>query len=248
MRKRLYNILHHSNSNELPTTLYDGFMIIIIIISIIPLCFKELNNLLIMMKVITGVIFIIDYLLRWITADLAMPNHGYRSFIYYPLTPFALIDLLSLLAPLTLLIFMVTGSQALILFPSTFLLLRLFRLFQALRILKMLRYSKNFFTILEVLHREKQSLLSVCYIVVGYVIISALIMFSVEPHNFDSFFDAVYWAATVLTTVGYGDIHPLTNLGKLVSIVSSLLGIAVVALPAGIITAGYFEVLNEKKK
>lgn len=202
-----------------------------------------------MMNVIAVSIFIVDYLLRWLTSDFAIPTHGYRAFIYYPFTPFAIVDLLSLLAPLTFLFTMVNLPSilpSLILFPSAFRLLRLFRLFQALRILKILRYSKNFFTILEVLNNEKQSLLSVCYVASGYIVISALIMFSVEPDNFDTFFDAIYWAATVLTTVGYGDIYPLTNIGKLVSIVSSLLGVAVIALPAGIITAGYMEVLNKK--
>ena len=78
-------------------------------------------------------------------------------------------------------------------------------------------------------------------------IISALIIFNVESQSFDTFFDAIYWATVSLTTVGYGDIYPVTTTGRIVTMISSMFGIAVVALPAGIITAGYMEALNESK-
>ena len=81
-----------------------------------------------------------------------------------------------------------------------------------------------------------------------YIIISALIVFNIEPDTFNNFFEAIYWATVSLTTVGYGDIYPITNIGKLVSMVSSVFGIAIVALPSGIITAGYMEELSKVKK
>lgn len=65
---------------------------------------------------------------------------------------------------------------------------------------------------------------------------------------FDDFFDAFYWAACTLTTVGYGDIYPISDTGRLISIISSIVGIAIIALPSGIVTAGYIEELNERKK
>lgn len=80
----------------------------------------------------------------------------------------------------------------------------------------------------------------------GYIVISALIVFQVEPQTFDNFFNAIYWATVSLTTVGYGDIYPTTEIGKVISMLSSFFGIAVVALPAGIIVAGYTEVLAER--
>ena len=95
---------------------------------------------------------------------------------------------------------------------------------------------------------EKNVLLSVCYMAIGYIFLSALIMFSVEPDSFQTLFDAIYWATTALTTVGYGDIYPVSAIGKIVSMISSLMGIAVVALPTGIITGGYISALDEKKK
>ena len=99
------------------------------------------------------------------------------------------------------------------------------------------------------LRRERKVLLSVLLICVFYIFTTALIMFNTEL-EFADFFDSLYWATTALTTVGYGDICPRTDLGRLISMLSSLFGIAVIALPSGIITAGYLEELknaSEKK-
>ncbi len=90
-------------------------------------------------------------------------------------------------------------------------------------------------------------MLAVCTFAVGYILVSALIIFNVEGDSFTNFFDAVYWATVSLTTVGYGDIYPVTTAGRIIAMISSLLGIAIVALPAGIITAGYMDVLNNNK-
>lgn len=75
----------------------------------------------------------------------------------------------------------------------------------------------------------------------GYIIITALIMFNFEPETIETFFDAAYWATISLTTVGYGDIYATTTLGKIITMISSVFGVAIVALPAGIITAGYMD-------
>ena len=82
---------------------------------------------------------------------------------------------------------------------------------------------------------------------IGYILVSALIIFNVEGDSFSSFFDAIYWATVSLTTVGYGDIYPVTTAGRIITMISSIFGIAIVALPAGIITAGYMDVINEEK-
>ncbi len=78
-----------------------------------------------------------------------------------------------------------------------------------------------------------------------YIFVSGLIMFVNEPETFDNFFDALYSATTALTTVGYGDVYPTTDLGKFISMASSLFGIAVIALPAGIITGGFLEQIRQ---
>ena len=82
---------------------------------------------------------------------------------------------------------------------------------------------------------------------VAYILISALVIYNVEPESFETFFDALYWATISLTTVGYGDIYPITTIGRIVTMISSAFGIAIIALPSGVITAGYLEEISKDK-
>lgn len=92
-------------------------------------------------------------------------------------------------------------------------------------------------------------MLAVCTLVIVYILTAALLIFNAEPETFGNFFDAIYWATISITTVGYGDICPVTMIGQFITMISSIFGIAVVALPSSIITAGYMKELenNEKK-
>jgi voltage-gated potassium channel len=117
-------------------------------------------------------------------------------------------------------------------------------------VFKTFRYSKNITIIINVFKKQKDSLIVVGTLAIGYIIVSALIVFNVEPDTFPTFFDAIYWATVSLTTVGYGDIYAVSGIGKIITMISALLGIAIVALPAGIVTAGYMDEidkLNESK-
>jgi voltage-gated potassium channel len=98
--------------------------------------------------------------------------------------------------------------------------------------------------VVRTLKESRDSLLAVGYLAVGYILVSSLIIFNVEPQTFPTFFDALYWATVSLTTVGYGDIYPVSTIGRCVTMFSSLLGIALIALPAGIVTAGYLNALQ----
>lgn len=122
--------------------------------------------------------------------------------------------------------------------------IRLIRTFRVLRIFKSLRYSKNIQIILQVEKNSKKALIAVLYLAIGYIFVCALIIFNVEPDSFNTFFDAI---TISLTTVGYGDIYPITTLGRIITMVSSFMGIAIVALPAGIITAGYMKEIESDK-
>jgi voltage-gated potassium channel len=79
-------------------------------------------------------------------------------------------------------------------------------------------------------------------------VVSALVIYNVEPDSFKSFFEAVYWATVSLTTVGYGDIYPVTVIGRVITMASSIFGVAVIALPSGVITAGYLAEMNGEDK
>ena len=85
-----------------------------------------------------------------------------------------------------------------------------------------------------------------CGFAIAYVIISALVIFNVEPETFPTMFDAIYWATVSLTTVGYGDVYATTDVGKVITMISAILGVAIVALPAGIIIAGYQDELKNR--
>ena len=87
-------------------------------------------------------------------------------------------------------------------------------------------------------------MIAVLYLALGYIFVCALIIFNVEPDSFNTFFDAI---TISLTTVGYGDIYPITTLGRIITMVSSFMGIAIVALPASIITAGYMKEIESDK-
>lgn len=80
-----------------------------------------------------------------------------------------------------------------------------------------------------------------------YVLFTALVMFNIEPDTFGNFFDAIYWAAISLTSVGYGDITPVSDVGRLFTMLSAFVGVAIIALPSGIITVDYLDVLNNEK-
>lgn len=111
--------------------------------------------------------------------------------------------------------------------------------------MKAFRYSRTLKIIGSVVRNSKEALIVVASFACFYILISALLVFNVEPDTFNTFFDAIYWATVSLTTVGYGDLYPVTTIGKAISMVSSVLGIAIIALPASIITAGYMKALDE---
>lgn len=235
-RKKIYDLIEPSKSSVW-SNIYDVFMIILILCSIVPLAFREERPLFDLLDKIAVSFFILDYLLRWITADFALPNYkNWKAFLVYPFTGFAIIDLLSIIPSFNV------GSKALKIF-------RVARLLKILRVFKFIRYSKNVQLLLKVLRKEKSILLTVLMLAIAYIFTTALIMFNIEESNmFADFFDALYWATTTLTTVGYGDIYPSSDIGRLISMISSLLGVAIIALPSGVITASYLEELRENKK
>lgn len=126
-------------------------------------------------------------------------------------------------------------------------LFRLLRTLKVLRVFKFVRYSKSITIISNVIKKQKEPLSAVCVLAAAYIVICALIIFNVEPDTFDNFFSAIYWATVSLTTMGYGDIYPISTTGRIVTMLSSFVGIAIVALPSGIITAGYMEEIEKAK-
>ena len=227
MRQKLKALLDHK--------MYDSVMIFVILASFAPLVFKHQTDVLRIIDHVTVGIFIIDYLIRWVVSSLSDTKSAPRAVLTYPLQPMAIIDLLSIL-------------PSIVLISPAFKALRVLRLIRALRVFRIIRYSKNIRILVNVFRKQRQSLTAVGCLAVGYIFISAIVIFQIEPNTFGDFFDAVYWATVSLTTVGYGDIFATSDIGRLITMISAFMGIAIVALPAGIITAGYMDELNDRDK
>ena len=235
MRKRIFEVIEVAREDDRLSAVYDAFMIVMIVLSLVPLLFKEQTPALAVFDHIAVVVFILDYLLRWSTADYKFGRPGLLSFLRYPFSPMAIIDLLSILPSLTVL-------------NAGFKVLRMMRAMRVLRVLKAVRYSKSLRIIGDVLKEAKEPLIAVATLAIAYIFVSALVIFNAEPDSFRDFFEALYWATVLLTTVGFGDITPVTVIGRGVAMCSSIFGIAIVALPSAIITAGYMRQIGMQSK
>ena len=239
MKKRLFEIIEADNPADgldKASTAYDILMITLVVLSLLPLTMKTDPPVFTLIEYVTVVVFSLDYLLRWATADCKYGTKNATAFLRYPFSPMAIIDLLSIL-------------PSLLTIHPAFRLLRVMRLLRALRVLrvaKVLRYSSSLRILSAVMRDSRKPLMAVLSLAAGYIVLSALLMFTVEAESFDNFFEAVYWATMSLTTVGYGDIYPVSSLGRAITMVSSLMGIAIIALPSSIITAGYIKELNQR--
>lgn len=235
MREKIFEIIEIEEDVNNLSRIYDLFMIGIIILSILPLAFKNDMPIFARIEEATVTVFIIDYLLRLITADFKL-RKGRVSFLIYPITPMAIIDLLSILP-----LFSSIDSGF-----KLFRALRLFRTIRTLKVFKLFRYSENVEILTSVFRKQKDAFVYVGALTLGYILITALIMFQVEPETFNDFFDAVWWATTSLTSTESGGIYPVTTVGRVFTIISSLVGIAIIALPVGIISAGYMSEIADR--
>ena len=231
MRNKIYRMVHVYDGNK-SSIIYKYFMISVIVLSLIPLTLKNETFFSNRVEIFCLIVFIVDYIFRWITADYKLNDEKITSFLRFPFRLISIIDLMSIVALIC------SISQVMAEFKIT-------EVFVVFRVIRVFRYSKNVQTILQIFKNSKKPLFAVGSLAVGYILISAIIIFNVEPDSFNSFFDAVYWSTVSLTTVGYGDIYPVTTFGRVVAMISSFFGIAIVALPAGIVTAEYIGSLKK---
>jgi len=199
-------------------------------------------------EVVSLAVFTVEYGLRLWTCTADEEFHDpVKGRLLYLITPFALVDFVAIF-PTYITLF--AGAAAIDL-----LFLRSIRLLRVFRIFKLGRYNDAFKTIEKVLYAKKGELFVVAFIGMIVIIVSASLMYVVESHTssaFDSIPDSMWWAVETLTTVGYGDVLPATFVGKILGSVIAITGIAFIALPAGILGAGFIEEFqrqrNEKQK
>lgn len=234
VKKRIYEVIEVSSVGDKSSRAYDVMITAAVIVGLLPMTLKGENVYTRIIELFTSAIFIGDYLARVYTADYKMGFRSIKAYIAYVLTPLAILDLLSIV-PVIALIIPVSGF------------IRLLKLFRFFRIFKLIRYSKHMIVIANVIRKVKSQLLAVLILILVYIFVSAMLVFQLEPDLFNTFFDALYWATISITTIGYGDISPVTPIGRMITMVSALVGMAVIALPTGIITAAYMNEITRKK-
>ena len=241
LRHKLFNLIDYTDltgDGNKNADHYDIFMMILIVLSIVPLLFKIDSPFFTVIEILCTTFFILDYFMRWATNDIRMKKDGIYPFLVYPFTFLAIIDLISILPGFSLI------------YPNSifFREIKALRVVRLVRLVKLFRYSKSLTIIANVFKSSKNELMAVGTLAFSYIVMCAIIIFNVEGETFTSFFEALYWATVSLTAVGYGDLAPVTTIGRLVAMVSSIFGIAIVALPAGIVTAGFLKELNKEEK
>lgn len=242
----VFNILHSENNQNKAAKIFDLFIIGLIIINLIMVVAdtftlpEKLSNIMSYLETFSVIVFSIEYILRVWTADLAYPDlKPVKARIKYMFSFMALIDLIAIL-PFYIPFIIKIDLRA----------LRALRTVRLLRMFKMNRYTKALSSIADVFKRKASQLQSSVFVVFLLMLISSILMYQVEhsaqPGVFKNAFSGIWWAVATFTTVGYGDIYPVTAAGKVLSALIALLGIALVAVPTGIITAGFMEQIDSK--
>jgi voltage-gated potassium channel len=247
IRRRAYELIENTKENDIAGTLVNRIIIIFICLNIGSIITESFENLSIPLTIalqffeyVSVALFSLEYAVRFWTAPFRFPllKHPY---LRYVISPMAILDLLAV-APFYLPMFI----------PFDLRFLRVLRLFRLLRVFKLNRYSDSLNLIGRVIKKEKSKLLMTGFVIVVLIILASSIMYffenTVQPENFPNIIATLWWAISTLTTVGYGDVYPITYMGKFLSSIFALLGVGLVALPSGIICTGMINEMNEEER
>lgn len=237
IKKRVFEIIQIGKKDDFASKFFDMFIAVIITLNILVLFLETFSELdafypvLHGIELITILIFCVEYLLRIWTADYLYPDKTKgKAVLKFLLSYDGVIDLLTILP-----VFFLSGFVA-------FRMLRVVRIFNLFRINT--QYD-SFNVITTVLYDKKNQILSSVFIILVLMLSSSLCMYGaeheVQPDQFNNAFSGIWWSVSTLLTVGYGDIYPVTTLGKAMAIIIGFLGVGVVAIPTGIISAGFVE-------
>lgn len=264
LKQRIYNLIDDDNKAGLEINSFIGTAIMaLIILSIVAVILESdanlslsYHNIFLYFEIFAVVIFTIEYLLRMYTATLEYPDHkGFRAVWKYMTSTMAIIDFLAIL-PFYLELGILIYSTSVNGDPETGMLdlrfIRVLRLMRLLRIFKLNRYNSSMQMIGNVIKEEKEKLFITIFITGILLVLSSAIIFTVEhdqqPEQFPNIYSSMWWAIATLTTVGYGDVYPVTALGKMLAGVIALLGIGLVALPTGILSGSFVAAIKKQKE
>lgn len=248
-KERVFSIIEKGEKGDKYSIIFDYVIMILIISNVFLIVIesfegfgKKYELFFNRFELVSVIIFSIEYLLRLWTADHKIRGHKnhMQARMKFILTPMSIIDLLAIL-PFYLPMFILVDFRV----------LRVLRLIRIMRALKLNRYSNSVELIGKVLKKEKESLFVVISITFMLILVSSTLMYYFEhdaqPEAFPDIVSAFWWAIVTLTTVGYGDIYPITGVGRAFGGFIALLGIGIVALPTGIISSGFMEMIQERR-
>ena len=248
LRKRIFNIVEIGQGEDRASILFDKFIVSVIFLNLAVTLAQTFESMTPYMPVlnaielITILIFIVEYALRVWTADYQYPEEKskWRGRLKFILSAYGIIDLL-VIVPYFLPFVFPAGAVA-------------FRMFRVMRIFRLFKINSRydaFNVITSVLKEKKNQLISSMCMILILMLASSLCMYGLEheaqPDQFKNAFSGIWWSVSTLLTVGYGDIYPVTTAGKIMAIIISFLGVGMVAVPTGIISAGFVEQYTEMK-
>ena len=242
LKTRIFNIIQIGDKSNRISRAFDIFITVVIFSNIVVTflqTFSELSFLSGFFHVIeaaTLCIFCIEYILRIWTADLLYPSRSrLRSRMRFLISFDGIIDFLTILP---------------FFFLSGFVIFRMLRVARIFHLFRLNSRYDSFNVITTVLYEKRNQIISSVFIVVILMLASSLCMYSVEhdaqPDVFRNAFSGIWWSMSTLLTVGYGDIYPITTLGRVMAICIAYLGVGAVAIPTGIISAGFVEQYQRK--
>ena len=247
-RQRIFKIIDEKNQATRLNRAFDIFIVGLIILNVVAIIlesFKDLNATyryeFYCFEVFSVVVFTVEYLLRLFTADFKYPNQSKAKAIVSSVTsPLALVDLLAILP-----------TYLPLLIPIDLRFIRMLRLLRITRLFKINRYSRSLRLIGDVFREKRADLGITVFVTFIVLIIASMLIYHIERHEqpdaFPNIVAAFWWAVATLTTVGYGDVYPVTGWGKFISGLIALLGIGLVALPTGILSSAFIERINEQR-
>lgn len=246
LRYQVHQVLESGRSSGKLGLAFEVFLILLIVSNVAAVTVETMPSIgpayhrwFNYFEAVSVVIFTIEYFLRLWTApeDRRFADNPVRGRVRFALQPYMVIDLLAF-APAYLALFVPVAD------------LRILRMFRLLRLLKMARYSPAVSTLVHVLSAERRALFGTLLLLLCVMCMSAEMMYLVEGHVQPAVFgtlpDCMYWAIVTLTTVGYGDKVPITELGRVVAGITMILGLGLFALPVGIISASFLSEIRRR--
>jgi len=247
LKQKLYRLIENTTSESKVGNGYDMVMISVITLNVLFLCLETVPDLkpqfysiFYAFELFSILLFTLEYLIRlWICTE----NPAYRHSIYgrlrYMGSFMSIVDICSFL------------PFYLFLYEPNAKFLAIIRLLRLIRLVKLAEYSKALFFLGRVFKKRKDELLTTGFLTFILLICASSVMYLLEheaqPHQFSSIPMAMWWGVTALTTVGYGDIYPVTPLGKVFACIVAILGVGVFALPAGLLGASFLEEVQSSK-